>query len=143
MRKSDQVVGYWQGNIKDVVQAACKHGRSTTSAFYKRISIPARDDRCRFRQECGERSKDQVVFMYGDQCLVVGLHLVRAAVIVDDVQLHLPAQQSTSFVDVSGPKLIALLERHTICGEVSRERERDADFDRGRVDRCRCGGARG
>ena len=61
--------------------------------------------------------------MNSDQCLVVGLHLVCAAIIVNDVQLHLSAQQSPGFVNVGSPEFIALLERHAVSGEVTGKRK--------------------
>ena len=56
--------------------------------------------------------------MNGNQRLIVGLYLVWAAIVVYNVQLYLAAQQSTGFVDIIRPELVALLERLTVCGEV-------------------------
>jgi hypothetical protein len=47
------------------------------------------------------------------------LYLVCATIVIYIVQLHLSAQQSSGFVDVIYPELVALLERHAVGGEVS------------------------
>ncbi len=54
-----------------------------------------------------------------DQRLVVGLHLVGAAGIRENVQVNLPAQQAAALVDVICPELVTLLECQPIGGEIS------------------------
>ena len=76
-----------------------------------------------------ERAERQVDVVLHDQLLVLGLGLVRVAVVVEDLELDLAAEQSAVAVDVALPELVALLERLAVGGEAARQRERDAHQD--------------
>jgi hypothetical protein len=65
----------------------------------------------------------------GDQRLVVRHDLGRVRGVGLDDQLDWVTEQPSRLVDVAGPEVIALLERLTVGGEVTRERQGDADLD--------------
>ena len=115
---------------EDVVQLLAEHRRAAARRLDEGVVVAVRDG-CGGRGQQGrerpERERDLVV---RDQVLVVRDDLRRARRVVDDLQLHLLALEAAVHVDHGGPELVAAHRGLAGIGEVSRERERDADLHR-------------
>ncbi len=81
-------------------------------------------------QQRGERPEGQVDVVGVDQRLVVGDDLVGVALVIQDRQLDLAAEDAARRVDVLDPQVVALLEGLAVGGEVAGQGEGRTDGDR-------------
>ena len=77
-------------------------------------------------------SEGEIDFIDGYQFLVVEASLLGPRGIVINDELDLMTQKATFFVDVVLPELVALLQRLSITGCISGERQRNANLHRPR-----------
>jgi hypothetical protein len=125
------VVGLVGRAVEDGGRAACP--------LHERVAVPGRDGRGGGGQQRGERAEGQVHVVRGEQGLVVGVHLGGGAVVVDDLERDLAAEDAAVRVDVAGPQLVAALEGLAVRGKVAGQRERRADHDGRLAGRARAG----
>src|SRR5690348_5865068 len=109
----------WDGHVVETLDAAIEDRGRATGAFDERVAITVRHDGRWLGQEAGERPDGEIDVVHRDQFVVVGSHLIRRAVVADDVELHLTPQQTAVLVHLVRPELIALLERLAVVGEVA------------------------
>src|SRR5207302_5607762 len=134
---------------EDVVQLLVEDGGTAAGRLDEGVVVAVRDGRGRRGQERRERPEDERNLVVRDQVLVVRYGLRRAARVVEDLEVDVVAEQPAVGVDHVAPELVAAHRGLAGIGEVSRERERDADLHRaggclprGRR-RGRCGRERG
>ena len=96
----------------------------------ERVVVALRDVRGGNAQQRRERAEHEVDVVLRDQVLVVRDDLVRAARVVDDLQLDLPAEDAAVRVHRVGPQLVPPLRGLARIGEVAGQRERDPDHER-------------
>jgi hypothetical protein len=65
-----------------------------------------------------------------DQRLVVGRHLGRRTVVVEDLQVDLAAEDAALGVDLTGPELVGLLVGLAVRTEVPGQGQRSSDDQR-------------
>src|SRR6185437_7243420 len=104
--------------------------RRAARALHERVPVPVRDRRGGRGQQRGERAEGERHVVGVDQCLVVGDDLGRRAVVVEDLDLDLAAEQAAVGVDLAGPELVAVLVGLAVGAEVTGQRQRGADHDR-------------
>ena len=103
--------------------------RSGSSSFHEGISIAICHNGGQPGEQGGIGAKDKLIVIDGNKLLIVGLHLLRIAVIRGEIQLDRPPKQPSALIDLSGPDLIPLLQIFPISGEVSTQRDRNADLN--------------
>ena len=112
---------------EQVLEPAREHLRRTAGRLDVEHVVALGDRRGRQVQQRRERPQEEVDVVAADQGVVVGDDGVLVARVVLDVELHLASEQTALLVDRGRPDLIALLRRAPRLGEVSSERQRDAD----------------
>ena len=104
---------------EDRVQTFLEDLGTATRRFREGVAVAIGDDRRRNGQQRTERPKDEGDLILGDQVLIVGHHLLRAAGIVGILHRHLVTEQAALGVDVLGPQVVSLDEGLTVAGEVA------------------------
>src|SRR6185437_13835661 len=104
--------------------------RRAARALHERVPVPVRDRRGGRGQQRGERAEGERHVVGVDQRLVVGDDLAGRAVVVEDLDLDLAAEQAAVGVDLAGPELVAVLVGLAVGAEVAGQRQRGADHNR-------------
>jgi len=89
-----------------------------------------RDRRGREVQQRREGAEEQIDLVLGDELGVVGDDRVLVARVVGDLELDLATEQAAVGVDLVAPDLVPLAGLATGLGEVTGQRQGDADDDR-------------
>ena len=125
---------------EDGMESELEDRRSAARRLWERVAVPVGDGRGGNGQQRAKRPKDEGDLVLGDQGLIVGDDLLRAAGVVDILHGHLVTEQATLRIDVLCPQVVSLLQGLSVAGEVAAERDRDPDRD-GRRRRGRPAGA--
>ena len=94
---------------KTLCELLVEHGGAAAGRLDERVAVAVRDGCGRRGEQGRERPEDEVDLVLRDEVLVVRRRLRRAAGVVLDDQLHLPAQDAALRVDGLRPQLVALL----------------------------------
>jgi hypothetical protein len=111
-------------------EAAVEHLGRTAGGLDVEHVVLLRDGGRGEVQQRREGAEEQVDVVLGDELRVVGDDGVLVAGVIGDLQLHLTPEQAAVGVDLVLPDLVAPLGLAPRLGEVTRQRQGDADDDR-------------
>jgi hypothetical protein len=104
-------------------------GRAATSRLDEGVAVTVGNLSSRHGEQAGERSEHEVDLVLADQVLVVRRHLIGTRRVIDDLQYHRMSVDPALAIHDACPGLVTLLRGSPRIGEVTGQRERDANRD--------------